>query len=62
MEVSGMHKHLSRPDVTKSQIKLAFPFNDSNGPLIDEQQIFAFMPLRTTSLPVRMNVFLGLTF
>jgi hypothetical protein len=50
--VSNMPVHLSRPDVTESRIMLAFPFDPSKGPVIQDQQIFAFLPLRKTPLKV----------
>ena len=52
MQVHNMPEHSSRPGVRESRIVLAFPFNDTNGPIIDNQHIFAFMPLRKTSLSV----------
>lgn len=50
--VSDMPVHPSRTDVTESRIVLAFPFDPSDGPIIQDQQIFAFLPLRKTPLKV----------
>lgn len=50
--VSNMPVHSSRPNVTQARIMLAFPFHPSSGPIIQDQQIFAFLPLRKTPLKV----------
>lgn len=52
MQVDDMPDHSSRPGVRESGIVLAFPFTETEGPMIADQHIFAFMPLRETSLPV----------
>jgi len=51
-EVHDMPDHSSRPGVRESGIVLAFPFTEADGPIIADQHIFAFMPLRETSLHV----------
>jgi hypothetical protein len=51
-EVPNMPNHPSRLGMTESKIILAFPFNAENHPIIGEQNIFAFMPLRKTRFPV----------
>ena len=53
--VSDMPDHPKRQDSKDSEIVLAFPFNH-NGPVIGEQQIFAFMPLYRTPLPVQCHL------
>ena len=50
-DIFDMPEHPKRQEIRESKIVLAFPFNDS-GPVISEQQIFAFMPLYRTPLPV----------
>ena len=52
--VHDMPEHQSRPSVRKSRIVLAFPFNETHDPIIVDQYIFIFMPLRVTSLPVNL--------
>ena len=52
MLVSGMPDHSARQGVSNSQIALAFPFTESTGPVSKGQNIFAFMPLRRSSLHV----------
>lgn len=52
MLVNGMPEDPNRPGIQQSGISLAFPFNETSGPIIGNQQIFSFMPLRETSLPV----------
>ena len=52
MPVYDMPDHSSRPDVRESKVILAFPFKNPHGPIIGKQHIFAFMPLRETSLSV----------
>jgi hypothetical protein len=55
VEVYDMPDHSSRPNVRSSTVILAFPFDDTVGPIIDKQHIFAFMPLREISLPVTLT-------
>jgi hypothetical protein len=62
MHVRNMPKHLSGPDVTESHIVLAFPFNELDGPVIDNQQMFAFMPVHETSLQVNSVLLCGTHF
>ena len=52
LEVPDMPNHPHRLDVTETKIILAFPFTTDHVPIIGEQNIFAFMPLRKTSFPV----------
>lgn len=50
--ITNMPDHPKRQsDDRKSKIILAFPCNDS-GPIIEQQDIFAFLPLHRTPLPV----------
>jgi hypothetical protein len=55
MLVNDMPEDANRQGVLQSGIALAFPFNETSGPIIADQHIFAFMPLRETSLPVRSS-------
>lgn len=50
-DISSMPDHIKRQGTSESKIVLAFPLNDS-GPIVAEQQIFAFMPLHRTALRV----------
>lgn len=49
--ISDMPDHPKRRDIRESKIILAFPFDDE-GPIVDEQKVFAFMPLYRTPLTV----------
>jgi hypothetical protein len=51
MQVDDMPVRSARPDVRESAVILAFPFTEKDGPITTDQHIFAFMPLRETSLP-----------
>lgn len=51
--IYDMPMHPKRENVTESQIILAFPYTDS-GPVIEAQNLFAYLPLRLTSFPVRI--------
>lgn len=53
--ISDMPYHKKRQNSKESKIVLAFPFND-NGPIIGEQHIFAFLPLRRIPLPVLPHI------
>jgi hypothetical protein len=52
MQVPDMPDHAHRTGIRESSILLAFPFTEKDGPIIANQHIFAFMPLRETALPV----------
>jgi hypothetical protein len=51
LDVLDMPHHSKRQKEQKSQIVLAFPF-DENGPIVDEQQLFAFLPFKKIRLSV----------
>ena len=50
INVSDMPYHASRPGITESNVVVAFPFTSDMTPIVDNQKIFAFMPLHPTSL------------
>lgn len=57
--VTDMPEHSKRKGIKESKIVLAFPFDDNKtmGTIVREQQIFAFMPLYRSPLPVHPTMF-----
>ena len=51
VEIPMMPAHPKRPNQTKSRMVLAFPVKP-DGHLIEEQDIFAYLPLHRTAFPV----------
>lgn len=51
-EVNDMPPHSSRPDVSTAEIVVAFPFDETKGPIVNQQHVFAYLPLRISPFPV----------
>jgi hypothetical protein len=50
--ISGMPEEEARENITKADVLLAFPLNQDDVPIVEEQHIFAFLPLRKVGFKV----------
>lgn len=51
-EVNDIPSHSSRPGVSTAEIVIAFPFDEKKGPIVHQQHVFAYLPLRISPFPV----------
>jgi len=56
--VHNMPKDEARDDISKAEVILAFPLDENNAPIVEEQHVYAFLPLRKAGYKVQpLNLF-----